>query len=75
MVENTLKYMNERFGINLIKLEFSIEDLTTEKILKKVEGIFFQKIEHLSGKSIKVFVFDNITALPSIKMPINELVK
>jgi hypothetical protein len=57
MVENTLKYMNERFGINLIKLEFSIEDLTTEKILKKVEGIFFKENRTFKRKINKSICF------------------
>jgi hypothetical protein len=57
MVENTLKYMNDRFGINLIKLEFSIEDLATEKILKKVEGIFFKKNRTFKRKVNKSICF------------------
>ena len=39
MVENTLKYMSDRFGVKLVKIEFSIEELNNKKILQKVEGM------------------------------------
>ncbi|CAD8196779.1 unnamed protein product [Paramecium pentaurelia] len=68
MVQNVVKYMNTNHKVNACRIELKVEDLKNEIILQQIE-------ENMKTKKITVAILDNISSLPSIKLPTKEFVE
>ncbi|CAD8185429.1 unnamed protein product [Paramecium pentaurelia] len=67
MVQNTIQFMTSNYNVKQNRIELKRQHLEKQKILSLFE-------EQLKTQKITIAVFDNISAQPSLIMPIKELI-